>query len=31
MRRLKARARTEEEMARLTEDMGLPPGMKLPF
>lgn len=27
----KARARTEEEMSRLAEDMGVPPGMKLPF
>ncbi|HLQ19665.1 MAG TPA: YbaB/EbfC family nucleoid-associated protein [Tabrizicola sp.] len=28
---LKAKARTEQEMSRLTEGMGLPPGMKLPF
>lgn len=27
----KAKARTEQEMARLAEGMGLPPGMKLPF
>ena len=28
---LKAKARTEQEMSRLAEGMGLPPGMKLPF
>ena len=28
---VKAKARTEQEMARLAEGMGLPPGMKLPF
>jgi nucleoid-associated protein EbfC len=27
----KAQARSQQEMARLTEGMGLPPGMKLPF
>lgn len=27
----KAKARTEQEMARLAEGMGLPPGIKLPF
>jgi len=27
----KARARSEQEMARLAEQMGVPPGMKLPF
>lgn len=27
----KARARTEQEMARLAQEMGIPPGMKLPF
>jgi nucleoid-associated protein EbfC len=27
----KAKARTEQEMSRLAEGMGLPPGMKLPF
>jgi DNA-binding YbaB/EbfC family protein len=27
----KAKARTEHEMSRLAEGMGLPPGMKLPF
>lgn len=27
----RARARTEQEMARLAEAMGVPPGMKLPF
>ena len=27
----KARARTEQEMAKLAEEMGVPPGMKLPF
>ena len=28
---VKAKARTEQEMARLAEGMGLPSGMKLPF
>ncbi len=28
---LKASARSQEEMQKLTEGMGLPPGMKLPF
>jgi DNA-binding YbaB/EbfC family protein len=28
---LKAKARTEQEMSRLAEGLGLPPGMKLPF
>lgn len=28
---LKAKARSEQEMTRLAEDMGMPPGMKLPF
>lgn len=28
---VRAKARTEQEMARLAEGMGLPPGMKLPF
>jgi DNA-binding YbaB/EbfC family protein len=28
---LKAKTRTEQEMSRLAEGMGLPPGMKLPF
>jgi nucleoid-associated protein EbfC len=28
---LKAKARSEQEMARLAEAMGMPPGMKLPF
>jgi DNA-binding protein YbaB len=28
---LKAKARSEEEMSRLAEVMGMPPGMKLPF
>lgn len=28
---LKARARSEQEMTRLAEAMGMPPGMKLPF
>ncbi|MBL9048971.1 MAG: YbaB/EbfC family nucleoid-associated protein [Tabrizicola sp.] len=28
---IKAKARTEQEMARMAEGMGLPPGMKLPF
>lgn len=28
---VKARARTEQEMAKLAEGLGLPPGMKLPF
>jgi hypothetical protein len=28
---LKAKARSEQEMSRLAEGMGLPPGMKLPF
>jgi DNA-binding YbaB/EbfC family protein len=27
----KAKTRSEEEMARLAEAMGMPPGMKLPF
>jgi DNA-binding YbaB/EbfC family protein len=27
----RARARSEQEMAKLAEDMGVPPGMKLPF
>jgi DNA-binding YbaB/EbfC family protein len=27
----RARARTEQEMSRLAEAMGIPPGMKLPF
>ena len=27
----KAQARSQQEMARLTEGLGLPPGMKLPF
>ena len=27
----KARSRTEAEMAKLAESMGVPPGMKLPF
>jgi nucleoid-associated protein EbfC len=27
----KAKTRSEQEMARLAEAMGLPPGMKLPF
>jgi DNA-binding YbaB/EbfC family protein len=27
----KARTRTERKMARLAEEMGVPPGMKLPF
>ncbi|MFO1202532.1 MAG: YbaB/EbfC family nucleoid-associated protein [Tabrizicola sp.] len=27
----KAKARTEQEMAKLAESVGLPPGMKLPF
>jgi nucleoid-associated protein EbfC len=27
----KAKARSEQEMARLAESMGVPPGMKLPF
>ena len=27
----RARARSEQEMARLAESMGVPPGMKLPF
>jgi DNA-binding YbaB/EbfC family protein len=27
----KARARTEQEMAKLAEELGVPPGMKLPF
>ncbi|CAN1555776.1 DNA_YbaB_EbfC, DNA-binding protein, YbaB/EbfC family [Paracoccaceae bacterium] len=27
----KARVRSEQEMARLAESMGVPPGMKLPF
>jgi nucleoid-associated protein EbfC len=28
---IKAKARSEQEMARLAEAMGMPPGMKLPF
>ena len=28
---LKAKARGEQEMSRLAEAMGIPPGMKLPF
>jgi nucleoid-associated protein EbfC len=28
---VKARARSEQEMSRLAEAMGMPPGMKLPF
>jgi DNA-binding YbaB/EbfC family protein len=28
---LKAKARSEQEMSRLAEGMGMPPGMKLPF
>jgi DNA-binding YbaB/EbfC family protein len=28
---VKAKAKTEQEMSRLAEGMGLPPGMKLPF
>jgi nucleoid-associated protein EbfC len=27
----RARTRTEQEMAKLAEEMGVPPGMKLPF
>ncbi|WP_374643558.1 YbaB/EbfC family nucleoid-associated protein [Tabrizicola sp.] len=27
----KAKARTDDEMARLAESMGVPPGVKLPF
>jgi nucleoid-associated protein EbfC len=27
----RARARTEKKMTRLAEEMGVPPGMKLPF
>ncbi len=27
----RARARSEQEMSRLAEAMGVPPGMKLPF
>jgi hypothetical protein len=27
----RARVRSEQEMARLAEEMGVPPGMKLPF
>ncbi|MDX5351329.1 MAG: YbaB/EbfC family nucleoid-associated protein [Paracoccaceae bacterium] len=27
----RAKARSDEEMARLAESMGVPPGMKLPF
>jgi hypothetical protein len=27
----KARAKSEQEMTRLAEQMGVPPGMKLPF
>ena len=28
---VKAKARTEQEMSKLAESLGLPPGMKLPF
>ena len=28
---IKAKAKSEDEMARLAESMGVPPGMKLPF
>lgn len=28
---VKAKARSEQEMSRLAEAMGMPPGMKLPF
>lgn len=28
---LKAKSRSEQEMSRLAEAMGMPPGMKLPF
>ena len=28
---LKAKSRSEQEMSRLAEAMGIPPGMKLPF
>jgi len=28
---MKAQTRSQQEMARLTEGMGLPPGIKLPF
>jgi nucleoid-associated protein EbfC len=28
---LKAQTRSQQELARLTEGLGLPPGMKLPF
>lgn len=28
---IKAKARSEQEMARIAEGMGMPPGMKLPF
>ena len=28
---LKAKARSEQEMSRLAEEMGMPPGIKLPF
>ncbi len=28
---LRAKARSEQEMAKLAEGLGLPPGMKLPF
>ncbi len=28
---LKAKARSEQEMSKLAEGLGLPPGMKLPF
>lgn len=28
---LKAKSRSEQEMSRLAETMGMPPGMKLPF
>ncbi|MDP3262320.1 MAG: YbaB/EbfC family nucleoid-associated protein [Tabrizicola sp.] len=28
---LKAQTRSQQEMAKLTEGLGLPPGMKLPF
>jgi DNA-binding protein YbaB len=27
----RAQAKSQEEMGKLTEGMGLPPGMKLPF
>ncbi|MGL4236891.1 YbaB/EbfC family nucleoid-associated protein [Tabrizicola sp.] len=28
---LRAKARSEQEMGKLAEEMGMPPGMKLPF